>query len=71
MILLLSIKGYRLTWSTLENVCRDITNNLKEATELLHNIMSIGESFHKHSTSSTLDSDDNINSHVKNHSYSL
>ena len=56
--------GYRLSWSTLELVCRDITTNLKEATELLHNIMSIGQPFTGHSTSSTMDSDDNINSHV-------
>ncbi len=59
-----SLKGYRLTWSTLENVCRDITSNLKDATELLHNIMSINQPFTTHSTSSTMDSDDNINSHV-------
>ena len=58
-------KGYRLTWSTLQTVCNDIVNNLKEATELLHNIMSISQTFTGHSTSSTMDSDDNIHSHVK------
>ena len=58
-------KGHRLTWSTLEAVCRDITNNLKDATELLHNIMSINQPFSTHSTSSTTDFDDHINSHVR------
>ena len=56
--------GYRLTWATLESVCREINNNLREATELLHNIMSIGQPFHMQSASSTMNSDDNINSHV-------
>ncbi|CAF3408781.1 unnamed protein product [Rotaria sp. Silwood1] len=58
------IHGYRLTWSTLKNVCHDIINNLKEATELLHNVMSINQTFNKQSISSTMDSDDNINSHL-------
>lgn len=57
--------GYRLTWATLKTVCNDIINNLKEATELLHNVMSISQPFTAHSTSSTMDSDDNIHSHVK------
>lgn len=63
--LLFYSKGYRLTWSTLEAVCREITNNLKDATELLHNIMSINQPFSTHSTSSTTDFDDQINSHVR------
>ncbi|CAF3845624.1 unnamed protein product, partial [Adineta steineri] len=58
------IHGYRLTWSTLQNVCRDIASNLKDATDLLHNVMSIGQPFTTHSTSSTMDSDDNLNSHL-------
>ena len=57
--------GYRLTWSTLESVCRDIIANLKEATDLLHNVLSIAQTFNNHSTPSTMDSDDNINSHVR------
>ncbi|CAF0727294.1 unnamed protein product [Rotaria sordida] len=58
------IHGYRLTWSTLKTICHDIINNLREATELLHNVISIGQTFYPHSTSSTMDSDDNINSHL-------
>lgn len=58
-------KGHRLTWSTLEAVCRDITNNLKDATELLHNIMSINQPFSTQSTSSTTDFDDHANSNVR------
>ncbi|CAF4332631.1 unnamed protein product [Rotaria sp. Silwood2] len=58
------IHGYRLTRSTFETVCLDIINNLKEATELLHNVISINKTFNTHSTSSTIDSDDNINSHL-------
>ncbi|UJR27028.1 hypothetical protein I4U23_008332 [Adineta vaga] len=58
------IHGYRLSRSTLESVCRDITNNLKNATDLLHKVMSNGQPSNSHSISSTMDSDDNINSHL-------
>ncbi|CAF0736616.1 unnamed protein product [Adineta ricciae] len=58
------IHGYRLNWSTLENVCRDITNNLKSATDILQKAMSNGPPLNTHSISSTMDSDDNINAHL-------
>ncbi|CAM4873794.1 unnamed protein product [Rotaria socialis] len=58
------IHGYRLTWATLKIVCDEIASNLKAAIELLHNVMSISQPFTAHSTSSTVDSDDNINLHL-------
>ncbi|CAF3840940.1 unnamed protein product [Rotaria magnacalcarata] len=58
------IHGYRLTWATLKIVCDEIASNLKVATELLHNVLSISQPFTAHSTLSTIDSEENMNLHL-------